>query len=94
MRSVYRGVGIISIPPIIVTSDIDIFLFIVSKFWGAAQLFQASRFRNLLGNMSPPEDNNRAEIYVEVSSIGFEGVIKFVVLPSGLYPTTRTRIDY
>ena len=30
---------------------------------------EGSRFRNLVGTMTPPDDNDRAEIYVEVSSI-------------------------
>ena len=28
---------------------------------------EGSRFRNLVGTMTPPDDNDRAEIYVEVS---------------------------
>ena len=28
---------------------------------------EGSRFRNLVGTMTPPDDNNRAEIYIEVS---------------------------
>jgi len=28
---------------------------------------EGSRFRNLVGTMSPPDDNDRAEIYIEVS---------------------------
>ena len=89
MRSVYRewGGGIISVPPICYYVILTFFYLSSQNFGVPHNCFQASRFRNLLGNMSPPEDNNRAEIYVEVSSM------KFVVLASGVYPTTRTRID-
>jgi len=30
---------------------------------------EGSRFRNLVGTMTPPDDNDRAEIYIEVSFI-------------------------
>lgn len=32
-----------------------------------AFFFQASRFRKLVGTMTPPDDSKEAEIYVEVS---------------------------
>ena len=36
---------------------------------------EAGKFRRLLGTMSPPDDGDQAEIYVEVSLQEFESVI-------------------
>jgi len=49
-------------------------------FFDIFELPQASRFRKLIGTMSPPDDTDMAEIYVEVRIRGFVVVFPSVLL--------------